>query len=104
MIEPTNNEVIIALLQAMAQAIGRGGKKYVAQAVGISPSHLSKIFQRGSGFDDKSIRAATWMYSSQDKFFKHLPLVFESEVNPYVIRFRKHPDGSTILTFEVKSA
>lgn len=50
----------------MAQAMKHGGKKMAAGMLGLSPSGFSKLIANPErGFDEKTLRAISWMETSK---------------------------------------
>jgi hypothetical protein len=76
---------LLAWLEAMALVRGHGGKKEVAERLGIKSDVLSQLFKRQSGLDAKTVRLIMWMITSKAEDYaqpvletvRHNGLIFE---------------------------
>jgi hypothetical protein len=66
---------LLAWLEGMALVRGHGGKKEVAERLGIKPDVLSQLFKRQSGLDAKTVKLLMWMITSKAEDYSQAPIV-----------------------------
>jgi hypothetical protein len=100
----TEEQSLLQWLKGYIEFRGRGAKTEVADLLGVSPSGLSKILERGSGFDRKTIRLMSLIMSSKDEFYKELMPDFGQQYENLVFIQRRDADGNTVTTWKPATA
>lgn len=80
---------LISWLEAMALVRGYGGKKEVAERLGIKPDVLSQLFKRHSGLDPKTVKLIMWMITSKAEDYQHLPVLETTRHNGLIFELRE---------------
>lgn len=100
-----NNEALTRWLRAIVTALPHGGKRKAADNLGISQSGLSKLLNApGRTFDEKTIRAVTWMSTSKAEKYppEQFPVVRAEAVDGILFETRKGPTGDEFVTWRVE--
>jgi len=96
----TGEQAILQWLRGYLQFKGRGAKTEVAEALGITPSGLSKILERGSGFDEKTIKIMSFIMTTKDEHYKHMMPTTGEQIGGLVYFNRRDAEGRHVITWQ----
>jgi hypothetical protein len=92
-----NSQSMVNWLRAMVMAMPHGGKKEVADMLGLSPSGLSKLLSDPErGFDEKTLRAVAWVETTKASRYPEetFPIIASVNVGPLVVETRQIAEGT----------
>jgi hypothetical protein len=72
---------------------GHGAKKVMSELLTITPSGLSKILERESGFDAKTYALTCLIQTPHDEKYEHYPVEKQTVVGGILFQRRRAPDG-----------
>jgi len=99
----SEEKALLAWLQAYLSVKPRGTKTEIATSFNLSPSGLSKILERGSGFDLKTIRLMSLIMSSKDEEYEGYDIVEQRLVGSLVFFTRVLDSGMRVTTWRPAS-
>lgn len=94
-----NNDSLIQWLDAVISAKGYGSRTEAAEALGISPGGITRLLQRKSGFDDKTVRLMSWIITSKAENYPKSKVVEKHEKHGILIEKRITQSGEQIYTW-----